>query len=107
VIDVTLASLTQDSSDVSCMLTVESGTMGLMSNSDFKCHINFDDEESEIEAGRGGQGCNSEATPDTGLFDLYRLGENGVCTTSDLTVAYWTSKGKKRKKKKQREGCAS
>ncbi len=47
------------------MLTVESGTTGLMSNSDFKCHIDFDDEDSEIEAGRGGQGCNSEATPDT------------------------------------------
>ncbi len=66
------------------MLTVESGTAGLMSKSDFKCHIDFDDEDSEIEAGRRGQGCNSEATPDTGLFDLYRLGDNGVCTTSDI-----------------------
>ena len=90
-IDVTLASLSQGGSDVSCMLTIASDTTGLKPKTDFKCHIDFDDEESEAEAGKGASGCDSDvdvAGGDGDFEDFYRLGDNGVCTTSDLTMAY-------------------
>lgn len=64
-----------------CELTVRSGSAGLVAGSRFACHVDFDDLELESESG-------CDADGDGFLLGGYRLGGNGLCSTSDVGMSY-------------------
>ena len=98
-IDITLVEVDNDGTDFSCMLFIATANAnGLLNKSTFRCHIDFDDLESEAAVGRGQSGCDANNDGDTS--DTFRLGsnhtENGgigpYCTTSDITLTYRVSR---------------
>jgi hypothetical protein len=67
--------------DLVCEFVVNSGASGLIAKSHFTCHLDFDDVESESQAG-----CDADA--DGSLIGQYQLGSNGHCSTSDMGLNY-------------------
>lgn len=64
-----------------CEIVVRSGAQGLINKSRLACHIDFDDLEDESIS-------DCDANDDGVLAGGYRLGENGRCRTSDITLKY-------------------
>lgn len=68
-----------------CKLLIASGSSGLPDKGQFKCRIDFDDEEME-----SATGCDADG--DGALDGGYRLGSNGMCSVVDVGLTYRVGK---------------
>ena len=94
-IDIDMVHVSHDGTDLTCEIVVASGTTGLENKSSFRCHIDFHDEEFEDLVNLP-TGCDSaDLDTDIETDQGFRLGTNGVCTTSDITLTYRTGNGRR------------
>ncbi len=80
-IELTSVEVRRDQELFVCVLNVASGSGGLVKKSAFICNIDFHDNELERTA-------RCRANDDRDFNDLYKLGNNGVCPTADISLTY-------------------